>query len=258
MEMEGVLADGLDTPTACLRALEAGNDMVLVSHTPATQELTWKRLIAAARSSNAFRAALRESVTRIIATKLRYVRGRDAPVNPDPSTVTTRVPAPGAKDFFVQVSARAVTLIAGKRIPYRPARGEKILLCGQFNEFLAEGLRRYPNADTLLFPFNPFYGARPQDKASVRGRAAGYDTVIFCLANYNSLDVLQELKGMGGKVIVISALSPVYLTDASWLQTAVAVYGDGRDSFRAGFGVLAGDFTATGMLPVSFAAQAVK
>ena len=258
MEMEGVLADGLDTPTACLRALEAGNDMVLVSHTPATQELTWKALIAAARSSSPFRAALRESVTRIIATKLRSVRGTDAPLDPDPSTVRTHVPAPGAKDFFMQVSARAVTLIAGKRIPYRQARGEKILLCGQFSEFLAEGLRRYPNADTLLFPFSPFYGARPQDKASVRQRAAGYDTVIFCLANYNSLDVLQELTGMGGKVIVISALSPVYLTDASWLQTAIAVYGDGRDSFRAGFGVLAGDFAATGQLPVSFAAQAVK
>ena len=57
---------------------------------------------------------------------------------------------------------------------------------------------------------------------------------------------------------MISALSPVYLTDAPWLQTAVAVYGDGRDSFRAGFGVLAGDFKATGQLPVSFAAQAVK
>ena len=258
MEMEGVLADGLDTPTACLRALEAGNDMVLVSHTPVTQELTWKALITAARSSTAFRASLRESVTRILATKLRFVRGGDAPLDPNPSSVQAQVPAPGAKDFFVQVSARAVTLIKGKRIPYRQARGERVLLCGQFNEFLAEGLRRYPGADTLLFPFNPFYGARPQDKASVPERAAGYDTVIFCLANYNSLDVLQELKGMGGKVIVISALSPVYLTDASWLQTAVAVYGDSRDSFRAGFGVLAGDFTATGVLPVSFSAQAVK
>ena len=151
-------------------------------------------------------------MTRILATKLRYFRGRDAPLNPNPSSVRTRVPAPGARDFFVQVSARAVTLIAGKRIPYRPARGEKILLCGQFSEFLAEGLRRYPGADTLLFPFSPFYGARSQDKAAVRARAAAYDTVIFCLANYNSLDVLQELKDMGRKVIVISALSPVYLT----------------------------------------------
>jgi beta-N-acetylhexosaminidase len=258
MEMEGVLDDGLDTPTASLRALEAGNDMVLVSHTPATQELTWRALIAAAGSSRAFRASLRESVTRILATKLRYFRGPDAPLPPNPSSVKSQVPALGAKDFFAQVSAKAVTLIAGKRIPFRRVPGERVLLCGQFTEFLAEGLRRYPGADTLLFPFNPFYSARPQDKSAVRARAPAYDTVIFCLANYSSLDVLRELKGMGGKVIVISALSPVYLTEAPWLQTAIAVYGDGRDSFRAGFAVLAGDFAATGRLPVSFTAQAVK
>jgi beta-N-acetylhexosaminidase len=258
MEMEGVLTNGLDTPTACLRALEAGNDMVLVSHTPATQELTWRALLKVVRSRSAFRASLRDSVTRIIATKLRYFRGQNAPLPPNPSAVRSLIPAPGAKEFFVQVSARAVTLVAGKRIPYRPAPGEKVLLCGQFPEFLTEGLRRYPGADTLLYPFNPFYGARPGDKASVRARAAKYDTVIMCLANYNSLEMLQELRDMGRKVIVMSALSPVYLAEAPWLDTAIAVYGDGRDSFRAGFGVLAGDFAATGMLPVSFAAQAAK
>jgi len=54
---------------------------------------------------------------------------------------------------------------------------------------------------------------------------------------------------------VISALSPVYLSDLAWVQTAIAVYGDGRDSFRSGFGVLAGDFRATGVLPVNFPPQ---
>ncbi len=35
MEMEGVLSGGLDTPQACRAALAAGNNMVLISHTPA-------------------------------------------------------------------------------------------------------------------------------------------------------------------------------------------------------------------------------
>jgi beta-N-acetylhexosaminidase len=87
----------------------------------------------------------------------------------------------------------------------------------------------------------------------LRARAASFDTIIFCVANYNSLDVLQELKRLGRRVIVISALSPVYLSDLAWVRTAIAVYGDGRDSFRAGFGVLAGDYPATGVLPVNFA-----
>ena len=154
-----------------------------------------------------------------------------------------RCPPPGAKDFFAQVSARAVTLIAGARIPYRPARGEKILLCGQFPEFLAEGLRRYPGRRDAALPLHARSTARgPRTGRRCARAPPAYDTVIFCLANYNSLDVLQDLKGMGRKVIVISALSPVYLSEAPWVQTAIAVYGDGRDSFRAGFGVLAGDF----------------
>jgi beta-N-acetylhexosaminidase len=258
MEMEGVLADGLNTPSACRRALEAGNDMVLVSHTPATQELAWKLLLAALRTSGALRASVRDSVKRILETKLRYFRGEAAPLMPDPSAVRRLVPAPGARDFFAQVSARAATLVAGARIPLRPGPREKVLLCGQFTEFLEEGRRRYPGADTFLFPFDPFYQARPEDKAAVRSRARSYDTVVFCLANYNSLDVLKELAGAARKVIVVSALSPVYLADVPWVETAVAVYGQGRDSFRAGFAVLAGDFAPTGVLPVRFPGKAAR
>jgi beta-N-acetylhexosaminidase len=147
-------------------------------------------------------------------------------------------------------------VMADGRIPYAPRPRERVLLCGQYEEYLAEGLKRFPAADTLLFPFDPFYSARPSDKAMVRARAAGYDTVILCLANYNSLDVLQELKPLADRVIVLSALSPVYLSEAPWVRTAIAVYGDSHDSFRAGFGVLAGDFAATGILPVSFTGKA--
>jgi beta-N-acetylhexosaminidase len=256
MEMEGVLADGLDTAAACRRALEAGNDMVLISHTPAVQERTWKTLFSAVHSSTAFRASLRSSVQRILEAKIRFLRAGTA--HAEPSQVRALIPAPGARAFFQQVSARAVTLVAGQRIPYAPAAAERILLCGQYTEFLNEGKRRFPAADTLLFSFDPFYNARPEDRAMVRARAAGYDTVIFCLANYNSLEILRDLKSLGPRVIVVSALSPVYLSDVPWVGTAIAVYGDSRDSFRAGFGVLAGDFPATGILPVNFAAQGKK
>jgi beta-N-acetylhexosaminidase len=252
MEMEGVLANGLDTAEACKEALLAGNDMVLVSHTPAVQEKAWKTLIAAMKADAVLLATVKESVARILEAKLRYFRAGHVSVSPDAAAVLRKVPAPGASDFFAQLSARAVTLIAGKAIPYRPAARERILLCGQYDEFLAEGKRRYPNADTLLFSYDPFYKARPEDVAGVRARAARYDTIIFCVANYNSLDILKDLKGMARKVIVISTLSPVYLTDTPWVETAVAVYGTGHDSFRAGYGVLAGDYVATGVLPLRF------
>ena len=80
--------------------------------------------------------------------------------------------------------------------------------------------------------------------------AAEYDTVIFCLANTNSLEVLECLEGFPGRLIVLSTLSPVYLKRVPWVETALAVYGLGGDSFRAGFAALAGDFSPEGQLPV--------
>jgi beta-N-acetylhexosaminidase len=252
MEMEGVLADGLDTAEACRKAIEAGNDMVLVSHTPRVQEETWAALSAAMRSSAAFRDVVKGSVRRILVTKLRAFAPGNPAVMPVPASVASLIPAAGARDFFSQVSARAVTLLAGKRVPYSPGRTEKILLAGQYTEFLEEGKRRYPRADTWYFPFNPFYTARPEDKAAISARAGSYDTIIICVANYNSLEILKMLKAVASRVIVISALSPVYLDEVPWVQTALAVYGDSRDSFRAGLSALAGDYPASGVLPVRF------
>jgi beta-N-acetylhexosaminidase len=252
MEMDGVLTGGLDTPMACRRALEAGNDMVLISHTPATQVKTWNELIRIMRQDPAFKRAVKGSVRRILETKLRFFRDGKTPLYPDPQLVKSLVPASGAKDFFTQVAARAVTIITPGVVPFRPAPEGKILLAGQFPEFLSEGLRRFPRADTFLFPFLPFYEARPEDRAAMRARAAAYDTIVFCLANFNSLDVLKELERTPKKVIVISALSPVYLAELPWVTTAIAVYGDGPDSFRAGFAALCGDYKPSGSLPVRF------
>jgi beta-N-acetylhexosaminidase len=151
-----------------------------------------------------------------------------------------------------------VSVVRNTGLPFSPDPREKILLIGQFPDFLAEGKLRFPQADTLLFPFSPFYGSRPEDRARVPAQTAGYDTVIFCVANFNSLEVLQTLKGSAKRIIVMSALTPIYLADVPWVKTAVAVYGSGKDSFRAGFAVLAGDFDATTRLPIDFGIRGVK
>ena len=253
MEMEGALNGTLEVSEACRLALEAGNDMLLLSHSPPSQEKVWRALGAAMRREPAFRTVVAEAATHVLAEKLRFLgpRGRDA-IFPDADRVTASIPAPGAAEFFRQSAARAVTLVSGRRVPWRPAEGERILLCGQIDEFFAEALARWPGADTLAFSPEPFYAANPDDVERVAGRAGGYDTVVFCLANYNSLEVLDRLRDLGPRIMVVSALSPVHLAEVPWVSTAVAVYGSGRDSFRAGFAVLAGEITAAGTMPVSF------
>jgi beta-N-acetylhexosaminidase len=263
MEMEGVLNGTYDTPTACRLALEAGNDMILISHSPPTQEKTWQALRKAMRESPFFASTVRESARRIVETKLRWLRDdgnggfedprKAAPGGtPQPGVIRAPIPAEGAPDFFFQSSCRDVSIVSRKRIPFAPAAGEKILLCGQFSEFLDEGKVRYPRADTLLFPFSPFYKSRREDRSRVEALAARYDEVIFCLANFNSLEVLQALKTAARKLIVVSTLTPVYLREAPWVETAVAVFGSGRDSFRAGFAALRGDYEPSASVPLYF------
>jgi beta-N-acetylhexosaminidase len=253
MEMEGALDGTRDVAVACRRALEAGNDLLLLSHSPPSQERVWTALAAAMRREPAFRAVVAAAATRVLEQKLRFLGPRgSAALFPDPGRVAAAIPSPGAAEFFRQGAARAVTLVAGARVPWRPARGERVLLCGQLDEFFTEGRARWPDADALAFSYEPFYGARADDLARVPGKVRAYDTVVFCLANFNSLDVLDLLRDLGPRVVVISALSPVYLAEVPWVTTAVAVYGTGRDSFRAGFAVLAGEFTATGTMPLSF------
>ncbi len=253
MEMEGALNGTLDVAVACRLALEAGNDMLLLSHSPPSQEKVWRTLGAAMRREPGFRAVVTEAATHVLAAKLRFLgpRGRDA-LFPDADRVPASVPAPGAAEFFRQSAARAVTLVSGGRVPWRPAEGERVLLCGQIDEFFEEGLARWPGAETLAFSYEPFYAADPDDLARVPERARRYDTVVFCLANDNSLEVLDRMRDLGPRLLVVSTLSPVYLAEAPWVSTAVAVYGSGRDSFRAGFAVLAGEIAAAGRMPVSF------
>jgi beta-N-acetylhexosaminidase len=73
---------------------------------------------------------------------------------------------------------------------------------------------------------------------------------VFCLSDPNSLEVLQTISDLDIRVIVVSILTPIYLVQTPWVGSAVAVYGWGEESFRAGFSVLAGQMEAEGRLPI--------
>jgi beta-N-acetylhexosaminidase len=251
LEMDGVHLHqrAFDVPSVSIQALEAGNDMVLLSHTPALQERAWYRMMERLRGDRTFRLRVEEAVGRILRLKLQYLKS-GFPILPDVEVVRKRVPLEEAGEFFFDSSCRAVTLLRGEDIPYRGEADERILLIGQKEEFFREGQRRFPGAERYKFPYQPLEWSRNLDRQRVPQLVKGYDTVIFCLTNQNSLEVLRELKGFKGKLFVISALTPVYLSQVPWVESAIAVYSLSGDSFRAGFGALVGDFEAEGRLPL--------
>jgi len=249
--MTGVRENGEDTATVCVQALKAGNDMIMLSRTPEVAGSTWTRLYELFTTDEAFRTQVLSSVRRVLRTKATYLKGENAvPLMPDVERVERSIPNSDGKSFFFEQACRSVTVIGDTRVPFDAQNGERVLLAGQFQDFLDEGVRRYPQADTHLFPYTPFYYSSSAGRADLRRKAAGYDTIVFCLANPHSLEMLQELEHMAERVIVYSVLTPVYLRETPWVQSAVAVYGLGVDSFRAGFSVLAGDYVPEGTLPI--------
>jgi beta-N-acetylhexosaminidase len=203
------------------------------------------------RARPAFRERIKEAVGRILRVKLRFFKGAKAfPIVPDPDQVARGIPAPGADEFFLDQAMRSVTALRPAGFPYRPAAGERILIVSPYPSFLEEGKLRYPGADTLDL----------DDVVSPLTRiptlAAGYDALIFHLSatglDRTTQTLLRRLRDFRGKLYVISSFTPVYIEGITWVKSALAVYGDSRDSFRAGFAVLAGDFPPLGKLPLGF------
>ncbi len=249
LEMHGVHQGRHDAAEVSRLALEAGNDMVLLSHTPQLQEQAWERFRSLFSSDDAFRRRVEEAARRVLLLKLRRLRDSHER-QPDGGPAAPPLRDGAAADFFLSSATRAVTTVAGTDLPYRPGSGEKILLMGQLAAFFDEGRRRFPQAAEHRFSYVPWEWASEEDLREAPRAAAGCDTVVFCLANMNSLEVLERMRSFPGRLIVISALSPIYLDRVPWVATALAVYGMGADSFRAGFAALSGDFVPKGALPV--------
>ncbi len=254
LRMRGAWIDGLDLADICEKALEAGNDMIMLSRTPELNDIIWQKLYDRYTSDDQFRKRIVISVRRILKTKLTFLKSRGSiSLFPDAGAPDREIPSPEGKEFFFDAACRSVTLIRGDSIPVPSQRKkERILLAGQFNSFLKQGKQRFPDADTYYFSYTPFYSARPAELEKFRSIISRYDLVILCLANPNSLAMLKTLENSKTEVIVFSVLTPVYLREVPWVRSALAVYGTGTESFAAGFAVLDGDFTPEGSLPITF------
>ncbi|MFP4564345.1 MAG: glycoside hydrolase family 3 protein [Spirochaetia bacterium] len=252
LRMSGVADTGDPLEDIALKALDAGNDVLMISRTPEEHEMIWERLHREMRASPSFRAKILEAAKRILRIKIAYLKSPDAvPLYPDPDEVRSVIPDPEARDFFFELACRSVSLISGDSLPLTSDRLGRVLLAGQYRRFLDAGKARFPEADTYYFSYEPFHTAVRAEKERFTRLAGNYDTVIFCLANPNSLEILETLSETDVRVIVFSVLSPVYLDEIEWADTAIAVYGTGNESFTAGFAVLSGDYEPEGTLPVS-------
>jgi beta-N-acetylhexosaminidase len=240
--MNGATAHAGSLSGAARQALLAGNDIVMLSKTPALDDPVWRNLAAAMKSDGEFRERVRDAARRVLRVKLQYLRGDGkVPYVPDLGKLEAELPSPEGAAFFTGLAARSVTILRNNgALPLSPAAAGRVLLAGSYGDFFTLGKAAYPQARF----FRHSAGA-----AGLRAAAGEADTIIFCLSGPEDLALLRSLEALKKRVILFSVLSPVYAERAPWTDGAVAVYSYARESFAAGFSAILGRIPAEGKLP---------
>jgi len=246
--MNGAIGNGLPFSEACVKAIMAGNDIVMVSRMLALDDPAWAKLLATYRGNKAFRVRARESALRVLEAKLRYLkpRGKSALV-PDRAALGKKVPDPEAASFFKEQAYRSATAVRSAGIPFVARR---MLVAGPFADFIAAAKDSYPAARSFKFSYKPENAALGPELAAFDGALEGVDAVVVCVANQAGVDFAERARERGKRVAIVSVQSPAPLERASWAAASVAVYGFSPESLRAGLDVLTGKEPAQGKLPV--------
>jgi beta-N-acetylhexosaminidase len=244
LSMNGATASSGSLWITAKEALLAGNDLIMMSRTPALDAPIWVNLLDAMRKEPAFRARVRDAAEKIVYAKLKYLRGDKAvPPVPDLSKVKAGIPDKEGARFFQDLAARSVTIVQKEAglFPIPAENAKRILLAGQNLDFFAIGRLAYPAVPRY------WYTAPPSAEFLSMARAA--DIIVFYLETEEGIDVLRAIRPLGKKLVVLSVLSPAYLEAVPWVDGAVAVYSNSYESLVAGFSAILGKIGANGELP---------
>ena len=193
--MSGVTHTGLPIEEIAVRAVEAGNDIILISRNSKIHSIVWEYVLRKMREDPAFNSRVREAAKRVLQTKCTYLRGENAvPFVPDAENIKKHIPNREARQFFFDLACRSVSVVKNGGIPLRQELSEKILLAGQFQRFIRAGTARYEGAEGYYFPYDPFYAAEQRHIDQLNKILPDYEVLVFCLANPNSAQVLRGLK----------------------------------------------------------------
>ena len=251
MVMHGADITSKGIEEACYNALNAGNDILMISRSTYTYQKIWDYLFNKIKTEKSFKDTVTTSVRRILKTKLTYLKKENAvSLYPDIEKITEEIPNSSGSDFFLDQAFRSVSILRAEELPISIDNTTRVLLAAPYRTFFTEGKKQIENASTYYFPFIPEKESENNFLTDFKSEAQNYDRVIFCLANEFSLRMLKTLENMAVEVTVISTLSPVLIQKQEWITSAVAVYGTGFESFMAGFSAILGYYSPKGTVPI--------
>lgn len=261
LEMGGI-AQGFSTGEACVRALEAGADTLLM---PTDPDAAIKAVLAAEQSGRLTRQRVRESVAKILAAKERV--GLDRKRFTDVEAMADILDSPEANEKAQEVADRAVTLVRNNSnlVPLASPDRTCFLVMpeGRYSTegqvFTQQVRKRLPRASITTLDSSL---VQPQIDEAL-GRLGGCQA--FAVAAFASVTASRGAVGLGGelphamdallatgKPLAMVALgSPYLLRNFPNVTAYLATFSNVPPSEVAAVKALWGEIPIRGHLPVS-------
>ena len=254
MEMAAV-KDTYGIVEASIMAIEAGADIVLVSHTEKLQNDAFEALVAAVRSGRITEERIDESLARI-------QKAKEALNQEQPELAV--VGSLGHIEVIRDAIRQSLTLVRSK--DNLPLQGERVLVVEPLRQAtnIAEDVLMDMGTLTLSLRANGLdsvadcsveMGVSAEDHSKVLSQAQAYDKVVVVTADAHrhpgQARLVHELVQGGGDIIVVGSGTPYELAELPADITYLASYGSRPLVWDEVAKVLLGKERASGKLPVS-------
>lgn len=262
MEMNAITRT-VGTEQGSVMTLQAGTDIALVSHTYARQRASLHAIYAAVESGALSKAAIQQSVERVLSLKQRYLSWNQPATTTAPETVESAAHT----QLRDRAYALSTTLVRNEDglIPLCPQADERIVIVvpkkksstlvedrfASF-EFLLESVEQYHD-NAIMIPVAVDKGE--EEYQSVVQATSTADIVILVTANAHldahQAELMRRLLQAERRVIGLAVYNPYDLLAFPSLRTYLVTYEYTPPALAAAVRVLFGDQPACGRLPVS-------
>lgn len=257
LEMDAVKAS-VGTPQGALMALQAGNDMVMISHTYELQKAAFTKVFDALLNDQLNANEIALSLERMEQFKDRFLTWDSVLATHDLNVVGCAEHARLSKELY----DRTPTLVRNSKnvIPIRPSASDRIL-------FLAAHVPMTLAIDSEKEPFNSFHEALVKHHKNVEyviynenspdmsDAIQSADWVIVGTANANlhpfQVRMVKQAQQLAKRLIVTAIINPYEMMCFPDIDTYIVTYEYTPPAHEAAVRLIFGEITTHSQLPVT-------
>lgn len=262
MEMNAV-ADTFGTPQGAVEALNAGVDLVMVSHTYPTQRDTLERVIEAAEAGEITEEVLDAALERVANLKDRYLSWDDLSL--ENAKVPESVGSVEHKELAKRVYEQGVTMVRSGNALLPLSTEEKVLLVypennstmvvedKRYSTFsLGESMKELSTNVEVLEVSNP---PTKEELARATAKAASVDKVVLAtltaVSSPGQIELAEEIYKANQKLAIIATRSPYDLAYLPDIPVYLCTYEFTTPALQTAAEALFGKTQIKGKLPVT-------